>query len=186
MEQSVCTAQNCDRPVRARGWCGKHYENWRARGRTEALRDLTVSERLQQIGWTVTASGCWEWKGPRNDAGYGLFTLIRKGYDKARVHRVVYAEIHGKIPNNLVIRHRCDNPPCVNPAHLLKGIQADNASDMRERGRRLEWEKNGMKCSNGHDVSNDANVTHIKGRRTCLRCKRDRSNRYAERKRNGL
>lgn len=186
MKQTVCAVHGCERPIRARAWCGKHYENWRARGRPEALRDISVSERLHQIGWIVTSSECWEWKGPRNDAGYGLFTLVRMGYDKVRAHRVMYEERHGETPKGLLIRHRCDNPPCVNPDHLLIGTQAQNASDMRERGRRLEWEKNGMKCANGHDVSNNDNVTHIKGRRTCLQCKRDRSKRYAARRALGL
>ena len=42
---------------------------------------------------------------------------------------------NGPIPPGLVVRHRCDNPPCVNPDHLEIGTQADNQADMAIRGR---------------------------------------------------
>lgn len=50
-------------------------------------------------------------------------------------HKFSYELAHGLVPAGKVVRHRCDNPKCVRPDHLLVGTQADNLADMRERGR---------------------------------------------------
>lgn len=87
---------------------------------------------MRWYGWTVTEYGCWEWNGQRNDANYGVFKC-RKRF--LRAHRVAYEVFVGPIPEGLEIRHRCDNPPCMNPKHLVPGTHGDNVRDMHERGR---------------------------------------------------
>jgi hypothetical protein len=82
-------------------------------------------------GWDVVDSGCWEFRGPRNEDGYGR--VGDGGIHK--VHRLSYEQHVGPIPAGLKIRHTCDNPPCLNPEHLIPGTQSDNIADMRERGR---------------------------------------------------
>lgn len=54
------------------------------------------------------------------------------------VHRFVWAHHHGPVPAGLVVRHSCDNPPCVNLEHLLLGTVADNNRDRDERGRHAD------------------------------------------------
>lgn len=63
-------------------------------------------------------------------------------------HRVAYCEANGLLLSDitgLVVRHKCDNPPCVNPDHLELGTVADNNRDKIDRGRftPMRGEKNG-------------------------------------------
>lgn len=76
---------------------------------------------------------CVEWTGPRDRHGYGRKYI---GAGKVRfAHRLAYEAAYGPIPDGLVVRHRCDLPPCVNPLHLLLGTQTDNIGDAVERAR---------------------------------------------------
>lgn len=75
---------------------------------------------------------CWPWQGGTSDGGYGQFD--RDGR-KVGAHRVAYEAIHGALPRGSVVRHRCDNPPCCNPRHLIVGTHQDNMNDRTARGR---------------------------------------------------
>lgn len=75
---------------------------------------------------------CYEWPGLRS-GGYGV---IYTSTGNLRAHRVVWEAVNGPIPDGMVIMHTCDNPPCVNPAHLRLGTQAENVQDMCIKGRR--------------------------------------------------
>lgn len=63
----------------------------------------------------------------RRRPGIGTLTYIS---------HLIYEEHHGEIPDGLVVRHTCDNPPCINPDHLIIGTQAQNIQDMIDRGRK--------------------------------------------------
>jgi hypothetical protein len=78
-------------------------------------------------------SGCWLWTGSSDPAGYGHFYADGKYHGS---HRYAYERTHGPIPDGMFVMHVCDNPPCVNPAHLRIGTPRDNTADMIAKGRR--------------------------------------------------
>jgi hypothetical protein len=48
---------------------------------------------------------------------------------------LLFEEINGPKSEDLIYRHKCDNPMCINPDHLEWGTTADNSRDSIERGR---------------------------------------------------
>ncbi len=56
-------------------------------------------------------------------------------------HRIAWFGHNGAIPDQLQVRHRCDNRPCCNFEHLLLGTPANNSADMVSRSRqRSSWQ----------------------------------------------
>lgn len=77
-------------------------------------------------------TGCWLWL--RGYAGNGYPHLYLKG-KSYKASRYVYETYVGALSKNEVVRHKCHNPACVNPLHLLKGTQHENIKDSCVSGR---------------------------------------------------
>ena len=82
---------------------------------------------------TINAGNCLIWTRCVNTDGYPRALI--DGNANTKVHRVVFELAHGPLAIGEVVRHTCDNPLCINPKHLLKGMPADNSRDrdLRER-----------------------------------------------------
>jgi hypothetical protein len=80
---------------------------------------------------------CWEWIGAQNRQGYGSFW---DGEAIVLASRMSLRLKHGRLDEEKLALHWCDNPPCVNDAHLYAGTYKDNGRDMRVRGRSCRGE----------------------------------------------
>lgn len=79
-------------------------------------------------------NGCLNWSRAVFKAGMG-YGMIQVDGDTWGAHRVAYATLIGPIPEGMVVRHKCDNPRCINPEHLELGTPKENSGDMISRGR---------------------------------------------------
>lgn len=85
----------------------------------------------------IEQTGCWELARRIATDGYGQINI---GGKVVKTHRVIYATLIGEIPDGFVVRHKCDNRKCNNPAHLEAGTYQDNSSDMVDRDRQRKGE----------------------------------------------
>lgn len=134
--KSACAVDGCGQMARTHRLCDMHDTRRRRHGdptlTMNAPRDATLDQRLRWTGWTVADSGCWEWKGNRRNGGYGE---VATGQGAAVASRAAYEAWVGPIPDGQHICHTCDNPPCINPAHLFPGTRRDNMQDATTKGR---------------------------------------------------
>lgn len=138
MRQVIC--ENCGTRFQTRKHMGRKAEA-AVRFCSRNCRDIGMAKEnsrpLADRFWAkVDRRGpgdCWQWTGAKTHGGYGVIGIGHAHL--LRAPRVSYEMHIGPIPPGMVIRHKCDNPPCVNPAHLEVGTLRDNTHDAVSRGR---------------------------------------------------
>lgn len=135
VEVLVPTARLRSGHTRSCGCLSRDRTGQRSRGPRPFAERRTLEARF----WAKVAKsdGCWVWTGGRKPDGYGT---IRAGGERGggavvSAHRVSWEMHRGPVPDGLHVLHRCDSPPCVNPAHLFLGSNADNVADKVAKGR---------------------------------------------------
>lgn len=102
---------------------------------------LALSQAARYWSYVDTTGSCWTWTGGKDKDGYGKFAITappgeRPKQRHVRAHRIGWEMAHcNTVPADRVVMHSCDNPACVNPAHLSIGTQADNRMDCGWKGR---------------------------------------------------
>lgn len=114
---------------------------------------------------------CWPWLGANAGEGYGGFQI--DGRTNRATHLALILSDRPRPSSRHLACHSCDNPPCVNPAHLWWGTFAENARDMSRKGRVVNQfgNQNKTHCVNGHEYTPENTVPRPTGRncRTCSR-----------------
>lgn len=135
-----------------------------------AVKRIEQSQELELAFWShVERRGpddCWLWTGRRDTWGYGALSFRGKSYVASRLS---WAIANHAQPDGYVC-HSCDNPPCVNPAHLWLGDAAANNADKVAKGRHHNQRK--THCRKGHPYSGD-NAYVFRGWRYCKECNRE-------------
>jgi len=89
---------------------------------------------------------CWIWKASLSSQGYGTF-VIRTVYFGAHQIALILSGKPRPLPPEHCALHSCDNPPCVNPAHLSWGSHKRNSQEREDRNRRPRGVAKGEKIT---------------------------------------
>jgi len=170
----VCIVDDCTRGgVLRRGICRAHYQRmWR-------LGQLPVKPSMEQrltVDLVRTPTGCHEWSGRTNDAGYGMVYFNGRN---TGAHRVAWRLANGPIPEGLSVLHHCDNPPCCETepseafpeGHLFLGTRADNNADKATKGRAARTNSLKTHCPENHAYDEANTYVYPDGRRGCRTCR---------------
>ena len=119
-------------------WCGEPAQtNGGNQGASLRCKEHTLADRFWDYVDIKGKDECWEWKGSKTAANYGLMWF---NGELQYAHRLSL-EMDGRpVPSKWYACHRCDNPPCVNPKHLFPGSPRDNSLDMVSKNRHLHGE----------------------------------------------
>ncbi len=118
------------------------------------LLDATRDDAFVATFWKRVARSedCWIWTG----AKCGSYGQLQYRRQRLLAHRFSWV-LHAKqnCPEGQVVRHRCDNPPCVRPDHLELGSVAQNVRDTYDRNRRSTGNPNVGTARPNAVLSND-------------------------------
>lgn len=126
-------------------------QEYNEKARERLMKNVTIAD----APYPALGTSCWNFEGALANKGRGNHRFFHytpsEGRPETYAHRASYRLFIGSIPDGLMIRHRCDNPSCVNPKHLEPGTHQDNMDDMalRSPGRAASGIKGVYRSGNG-------------------------------------
>lgn len=114
------------------------WKNFKLKDKDSIKKALTTKIEIAKNRFYSSfnkSDNCWIWNKSKDSFGYGLFYIGGTYY---RAHRYSYELFIGKIPEGKIIMHTCDNPPCINPDHLVPGTLEENNKDKAAKGRQIK------------------------------------------------
>jgi hypothetical protein len=138
-------------------------------------RVVPLADRFWQYVDKRGPDDCWPWTGRVNNMGYPMTSYTDEPGARSRgvvATRAAWFLETGSWPVAFMC-HTCDNPICVNVAHLFDGDQTANMRDASAKGRLRGRFSEVTQCIHGHGFT-PANtyVNPNNGKRACRTCYR--------------
>lgn len=140
----LCSIPECDKPVKARGYCRAHYLRWYRHG--DPLEGRTPDGApAQWIEDHIDHEGidCLIWPFSKNSHGYGQININGA---PVGAHRIMCEKTNGPAPTaEHEAAHNCGKGQlgCIHPKHLRWATSAENSADLYAHGTINRGERNG-------------------------------------------
>lgn len=108
---------------------------------TRCPRGASTAEKLAFYSMPEPNSGCQLWLGGCDGHGAAFVEIDGRG---VRAARAAWEQAQGPLPSGAQVLHKCDNPGCINAAHLFLGNAALNMADRSAKNRQPGGEEHSV------------------------------------------
>lgn len=129
---------------------------------------IPLADRFWRKVVIAEPDSCWLWAGDKGNTGYGRFWYKGRNVQATRLALML---VNRSLGDGQIACHICDNPPCVNPAHLFAGTRSDNMQDCLSKGR-FRMVPPATHCKRGHEFTRENTCISVNGTRRCRACGR--------------
>lgn len=123
---------------------------------------------------------CVNW----TSAPVNRYQHVRRNGKRWTMHRWVWVQTNGPIPEGMYVCHRCDNKRCVNIAHLYLATHRENLVDASRNGLLVwpRWRPRNTHCPRGHEYAGENLALQSNGASRCRECAKQHYKTYRQRK----